>query len=156
MSDPTDRVERRVFEDHGDVVEAIGRCADAVAAEWDESPTDAAWTTDRDAVVPAFERALDAAGVLAHLPRVLSDLVTATGHPMPAPPVAAPPYVVVTSEGVVLRASLGEERLVVSFDAFRIERGDDVRYVRRDDATAGDGTGRQTASGGVRVRVERR
>jgi hypothetical protein len=145
-----------MFENHGDVVEAIGRCADAVAAEWDESPTDAAWTTDRDAVVPAFERALDAAGVLAHLPRVLSDLVTTAGYPMPAPPVAAPPYVAVTSEGVVLRASLGEERLVVSFDAFAVERGDEVRYVRRDAGAERPVDGRQTASGGVRVRAERR
>lgn len=106
----------------------------AVAREWEESPPGAG-TADRDAVVPAFERALDASGLLAHLPRVLSDLVAAAGRPMPAPPVAAPPYVVVTSEGVTLRTALDAGRLVVAFDAFAVERGGDgsLRYARRDD-----------------------
>ncbi|ADQ66997.1 hypothetical protein GL213_07075 [Halogeometricum borinquense] len=132
MTELIDRVERRLSEEHTDVVDGIERCADAVADEWDESP-EGAWTTDRDEVVPVFERALDASGLLMHFPRVLSDLVTTIGHPMPAPPVAAPPHVVVRSEGVLLRASLREGRLVVAFDAFAVERGDELRYVRLDD-----------------------
>jgi hypothetical protein len=50
---------------------------------------------------------------------------------MPAPPVAAPPYVVVTSEGVVLRATIPDGRLVVTLRVFDVERGAETRYVRR-------------------------
>ncbi|ELZ35016.1 hypothetical protein C474_01607 [Halogeometricum pallidum JCM 14848] len=142
-----DRVERRLSAEHSDVLDGLSTCADAVATEWngggdDHTPGETSSahsprTTDRDAVVPAFQRALDAAGLLAHLPRVLSDLVTAAGRPMPAPPVAAPPYVVVTSEGVLLRASLGDGRLVVSLRVFDIDRAAvETGYVRRDGVDA--------------------
>lgn len=156
-ADVVDRVERRLSAEHSDVLDGLSTCADAVAAEWnadgaiprenetehgDENPRETApapspRTTDRDAVVPPFRRALDAAGLLAHLPRVLSDLVTAAGRPMPAPPVAAPPYVVVTSEGVLLRASLGDGRLVVSLHVFDIDRAAaETGYVRREGVDA--------------------
>ncbi|WP_425498374.1 hypothetical protein [Halogeometricum salsisoli] len=128
--------------EHADVLEALSACADAVAAEWgdggDKNDGETAAerpprTTDREAVGPPLHRALDASGLLAHLPCVLSDLVTAAGRPMPASPVAAPPYVVVTSEGVLLRASLDDGRLVVSLRVFDIDRsGGEPGYVRRD------------------------
>jgi hypothetical protein len=128
VSDPTETVRARLGDEHTAVLDAVSACADSVAADWPPEGT-----TSREAVVPPFRRALDASGVLARLPRVLSDLVTATGRPMPAPPVAAPPYVVVTSEGVVLRATASDGRLVVTLRTFDVERGSETRYVRRPD-----------------------
>jgi hypothetical protein len=56
------------------------------------------------------------------------------GGRLQADPVPAPPYVVVTSVGPLLRATLEAGRLVVTVRAFRVERGDGgTRYVR--DAT---------------------
>ncbi|SFR58173.1 hypothetical protein [Halogeometricum limi] len=167
MSETTTRVEKRLRSEHREVLDGLVACADAVVAEWasengdwdegddesnegddesnegdDESnegddESAAAWTTDRDSVVPALEHALDASGLLLHLPNVLADLVSVTGHPMPAPPVAAPPYVVVTSEGVLLRASLDGARLVVSLRVFAVEPDAETRYVRRDGVAVG-------------------
>ncbi|ELZ77371.1 hypothetical protein C455_13580 [Haloferax larsenii JCM 13917] len=118
----------RVLEDeHDRLITVVGQCADAVAAEWDGDSV-----TDRDSVVPPFARALDGSGALSRLPRALADAVTATGRPMPAPPVAAPPYVAVTGEGVVLRATVGDERLVIRLRTFDVVPGDPTRYVRRD------------------------
>ncbi|WP_410767202.1 hypothetical protein [Haloferax sp. DFSO60] len=118
---------RRVLEDeHGRLLTVIGQCADAVAKSWDDDST-----TDREEVVPRFAQALDGSGALSRLPRALADAVTATGRSMPAPPVAAPPYVVVTSEGVVLRANVGEERLIITLRVFALETGGEKkRYTR--------------------------
>ncbi|WP_396612369.1 hypothetical protein ACH9L7_03565 [Haloferax sp. S1W] len=119
--------ERVLAEEHDRLITVVGQCADAVATEWDGDSV-----TDRDSVVPPFARALDGSGALSRLPRALADAVTATGRPMPAPPVAAPPYVVVTGEGVVLRATVGDERLVIRLRTFDIVPGGTKRYVRRD------------------------
>ena len=59
-------------------------------------------------------------GVLEFLPRVLADAVAATGHQLSASPVSAPPYVIVTSRGPMLRGTIDPGRLVVRFDAFTI------------------------------------
>jgi len=107
-------------------------CADDVADSWGGDAT-----TDRAAVVEPFERRLDQAGVLDCLPAVLAEAVDALGAELPAEPVAAPPYVAITSVGPVLRATLDSGRLVVTIHAFVIER-DPTRYVRgtADPATA--------------------
>ncbi|RDZ51990.1 hypothetical protein DEQ92_18535 [Haloferax sp. Atlit-6N] len=121
---------RVLRDEHERLLTVVGQCATAVAAEWDGDSV-----ADRERVMPPFRRALDGSGALSRLPRALADAVTATGRPMAAPPVAAPPYVVVTGEGVVLRANLGEERLVVLLRAFEVVRdGDDGshRYRRID------------------------
>jgi hypothetical protein len=97
-----------------DWVEAVLDCATAVAAGWD-GPS----TTDRDRVVGPFRAALEAAGALGAAPAVLRECVTAAGGALSADPVAAPPYVVVTGEGLLLRATL-ETRLVVAVRPFRL------------------------------------
>jgi hypothetical protein len=78
-----------------------------------------------DADDPSAElaRLLEEAGVTACLPRVLSGLVDAVGRNLRATPVAAPPYVVVTSRGPVLRATLADGRLVVVLVLFDVSRG---------------------------------
>ncbi|CQR49713.1 MULTISPECIES: hypothetical protein [Haloferax] len=134
---------RVLRDDHERLLTVVGQCAIAVAAEWDGDSV-----TDRERVVPPFRRALDGSGALSRLPRALADAVTATGRPMAAPPVAAPPYVVVTGEGVVLRATLGEERLVMLLRAFEVVRGDDS------DGDGDDGAHRYRRIDGVEIEAE--
>ncbi|MFC4549806.1 MULTISPECIES: hypothetical protein [Halorussus] len=128
MSDPAALAREHVLDAHAETVEAVLNCADAVAAEWDG---DAA--TSRRDVAPPLRDALTAAGVLARLPDVLAGVVEAAGFSLPATPVAGPPYVAVTSEGPLLRATVSAGRLVVAFEVFAVERGGNVgppRYVR--------------------------
>ncbi|ELY69565.1 hypothetical protein C489_04691 [Natrinema versiforme JCM 10478] len=102
------------------VVDAIDACADAIADPWDTSRT-----TDGDAVADGLHRALEEGGILQVLPGVLADVVAATGYDLQADPVPGPPYVVVTSRGPVLRATIDPGRLVIRFDAFEIVRDAD-------------------------------
>ena len=92
-------------------------CADAVASGWDGGRT-----TDSERVVSPYRTTLDRAGVLADAPAVLRECVEAAGEQLSADPVAAPPYVVVTSEGLLLRATLGE-RLLVRIRVFGLADG---------------------------------
>jgi len=117
-----DRVRARLLSEHAELLETTVTCADAVAATWDGG-----YATDRTAVVPPLARRLSEAGVTARLPAVLSDAVSVLGESLPAPPVAAPPYVTVTSVGPVLRATLSESRLVLTIRVFSVEDG---RYRR--------------------------
>jgi hypothetical protein len=106
-------------------VETACDCATATAAGWDGDAT-----ADRDRVVPPFRAALDRAGALAAAPDVLSGCVAAAGATLAADPVAGPPYVVVTGEGLLLRATL-DTRLLVRVRTFTLRRGPDgPRYVR--------------------------
>lgn len=114
-----------VTTEHVDVVAAVGACADAVADSWDESTT-----SDGTALAGRLESCLAESGTLDALPGVLAAAVRAGGGTLPAEPVASPPYVAVTSRGPVLRATLGEGRLVVELRAFQLT--DENRYERRD------------------------
>lgn len=104
-------------------VEGVLDCAAAV-----ETPA-----TGRRAVVGPFREALGRRDLLTTAPTVLAECVAAAGGDLQATPVADPPYVVVTSTGLALRATLDGGRLVVRVDPFAVER-DPVQYVRRGDA----------------------
>ncbi len=106
----------------------IVNCAERVARDWATTPTGQPVAADRSAVVPPMETALERADVLGELPTTLAACVTAAGGTLDATPVAAPPYVTITSTGPVLRATIGEERLVIRFAVFDVQEG---RYVRR-------------------------
>lgn len=108
------------------MIAAIDRCADEVAADRNGA------ALDRETVAAALQRGLESRGIFARLPRVLSDAVDATDRALPASPVPAPPYVVVTGRGPMLRASLGSGRLVIRFDAFDVVREPEPGYERRD------------------------
>lgn len=115
--------------ERGDLVTTVVACADAVAAGWAGEAT-----TDPSEVAEPLRATLERAGVLAQLPMVLRECVAAAGGQLQADPVPAPPYVVLTSVGPVLRATLDEGRLVVTLRVFAIERRDEgspARYVRR-------------------------
>jgi hypothetical protein len=117
-------VREYVLETHGMLLETIFACADGVANSWDGEAT-----TDRQHVVEPFERALHRRNVIDRLPAVLAGAVDALGENLPAKPVAAPPYLTVTSIGPVLRATLSSVRLVITIRVFAVGR-DPTRYVR--------------------------
>ncbi|MFC5971110.1 hypothetical protein ACFPYI_07170 [Halomarina salina] len=99
-----------LLREHRPLLAAVLDCAEAVAEADGTALGDA---TDR------FERALRDRGVVDALPDVLSGAVAAIGASLPAEPVAAPPYVVVTRSGPVARATLPERgRLVLTVAAF--------------------------------------
>jgi hypothetical protein len=118
-----DRVRDRLLASHGETLVATIDCADAVAAANGRA-------TRREQVVEPLRTVLERAGLPERYPAMLVDAVAALGESLPASPVAAPPYVTVTSRGPVLRATLPEDRLVVRIAVFAVER-DPVRYVRR-------------------------
>jgi hypothetical protein len=113
-----------VLDTHEELLETILACANRVAESWDGGAT-----TERRCVVEPFERALHRRDVIDRLPHVLAGAVDVLGEHLPAEPVAAPPYLTVTSIGPVLRATLSSARLVVTIRVFAIER-DPTRYVR--------------------------
>ncbi|MFD1566500.1 hypothetical protein ACFSAU_03260, partial [Halolamina litorea] len=85
---------------------------------------------------------LDDRDVLRSLPRVLAAAVEAAGDRLPARPVPAPPYVVLTSTGPVLRGTVDGGRYVIRIDCFDVVRdpaGIDapVAYVRGASSAAG-------------------
>lgn len=108
-------VNARLLDAHRPALERVFDCADSVAESWDGETT-----TDRDAVVVPFRATLRASNALEPLAEALEDSVTAAGYPLAARPVPAPPYVVVTSRGVVLRATVPDGRLVATLSAFEV------------------------------------
>jgi hypothetical protein len=101
-------------------------CGDHVASGWDREST-----TNRRALVDRFESTLRDTGLFETLPTVLTECVEQAGATISAQPVAAPPYVVVASTGVLLRATLDGGRLVVTLQAFDVDQsGERPCYVR--------------------------
>lgn len=125
-TDPTLAVRERVRGDHADFLDAVAAAGRVTAASWDGEHA-----TDRAAVVERFERVLRETGTLDAAPAVLASAVDAAGGHLQADPVPAPPYVAVTAEGVVLRATTDVGRVVVSVAPFAVAR-DPARYVHRD------------------------
>ncbi|WP_256301479.1 hypothetical protein [Haloarchaeobius salinus] len=125
--DAARRARDHVIHEHAALVTRIGDCADRVAATWETPPT------DRVAVVEPLRATLAETGALDGLPDLLADAVEAAGDELQACPVAAPPYVAVTSVGPVCRATVADGRLVVTFELFELDRsGDEAAYRRRD------------------------
>ncbi|MFC4407553.1 hypothetical protein [Haloarchaeobius iranensis] len=126
-SQATARARSHVVADHADLVEAVAACADQVAGAWETPPT------DRAGVVEPLREVLAETGALEGLPGLLAGAVEAAGYELRAAPVAAPPYVAVTSVGPVCRATVADGRLVVTFELFVVDRsGDEPTYRRRD------------------------
>lgn len=124
--DPAARARRYLLAEHRPLVATTLDCADAVAADWERSRV-----SDGDRIAGPLRAALDRAGVLAACPGALRGAIEAAGYEPTAEPVAAPPYVVVTSIGLLLRATVGDGRLVATVAAFRVERSADGPRYRR-------------------------
>ena len=127
MSELERVIEDRIRRRYGDVLEAVNTCADVVEATWN-----APGCNSRAAIVVPLRSALERRKVIQSLPSVLLCGVTATGYELTASPVAAPPYVVLTSRGPLLRATLPTGRLVIRLDVFDVESDGTYRYVRLD------------------------
>ncbi|WP_306057918.1 hypothetical protein [Natronococcus wangiae] len=127
MSHPVRAARRRIQDEWQPLVAGVNDCADQVAEPWDTSRT-----TNPNRVVTPFRTALESTGLLEQLPRLLADAVDAAGCELQARPVAAPPYVTVTSRGPILRATIDPGRLVICFDAFEVVRNPVPAYRRLD------------------------
>ncbi len=124
------RAGTRLRTQHEAVIGSIDDCAERVATSWADDRVG-----DRRLVVEPFRTTLEDRGVLAELPTVLADVVEHLGYDLPATPVAAPPYVVVTSRGLLLRATLPPGRLVIAVECFEVCRDPDPFYRRPEGAT---------------------
>ncbi|WP_254862694.1 hypothetical protein [Halovivax gelatinilyticus] len=127
-----DRVRSHLQTEYRSLLDGVESCADTVVDTWDEDGV-----SDRRAVTEPFERFLRDADILDVLPTVLDSTVSQLGYELAAPPVAAPPYVVVTSRGLVLRATIPPGRLVVEIECFGLTRGERLTYDRLDDRRLG-------------------
>lgn len=125
MTVDPDAARECVAAEHGDVLAAVAACADNVAESWATSTVD-----DGGSLADGLESCLTESGALEALPGVLAAAVRAAGATLRSEPVAAPPYVAVTSRGPVLRGTLDDGRLVVTLAVFRVT--DDRRYERTD------------------------
>jgi hypothetical protein len=128
-----DAVREYLLAERHDLVASVLDCADAITAGWDGDTT-----ADRGQVTGPLRTTLERAGVLEQFPALLRECTDAAGGRLTADPVAAPPYVVVTSVGPMLRATLSGGRLVVTFRVFRIERDEDGPRYARDARSVGD------------------
>ncbi|MGZ0746415.1 hypothetical protein [Haloparvum sp. AD34] len=123
----------RLLAEHGELLATVLDCADAVAADFETTVDGAPATRDSRSIRDPLQATLERAGVLEQLPAVLVDAVEAAGASMSAKPVAAPPYVVVTSTGPTLRATLDGRRLIVRLEVFAVAEG---AFVRRNASPA--------------------
>ncbi|MEZ3115575.1 hypothetical protein RYH80_06550 [Halobaculum sp. MBLA0147] len=121
-TDEAARVAARLRDHHAESIARVWDAADAVAEAWDGDAT-----PDREAVVAPLERRLRADGTLAALLELFPTATDELGTSLAADPVPAPPYLVVTATGPILRATLPDRdgRLVVELRAFRVVRGGD-------------------------------
>lgn len=119
---PARAAREQLLDAHTETLDAVLAAADVVAADWATLPDGRPATTERADLVDPFRSILDESGVLDALPELLAAAVDATGYTLPAVPVPAPPYVVVTSTGPVLRGTVEDGRLVVRIDCYEVTR----------------------------------
>lgn len=120
-----DETRTRLLTEHEAVASKVLRAAATVADTWR-----ADWTTNRTAVVEPLRGELTTGGVLEQFPNVLQDAIQTAGYELQASPVAKPPYVIITSQGPILRAPVRDGRLVVTYQVFAVKRTTPPRYYR--------------------------
>jgi hypothetical protein len=114
-------VREHVRAEHRETVAAVLAAADEAATTLEEP-------AGRAPLVAAMDDRLGD-GVSADLVALLRAAVDAADRELQAEPVPAPPYLVVTARGPLVRATLADARLVVLVRAFEREGGG---YVRAD------------------------
>lgn len=123
--DPVRRARDHVLESRAETAAAVLECADGVVAEREGDATASPESVGEPrSVADSLRAELEAEGIWSQLPDVLAGAVRATGRSLSATPVAAPPYVVATSRGPMLRATLDGGRLVILFHVFDVAGGD--------------------------------
>jgi len=123
-----DALQERLRGAHG---ETLARATRRLASAADAVETPA----ERATAAAAVERAVGGDGLGEALVGAVADAVTAGGTALPAEPVAAPPYLVPTARGVLVRVTTDDGRAVVLLGAFAL--AEDGRY-----AALGDGAER--------------
>lgn len=111
---------------HSDLLVATLDAATTVALAWEGSKT-----PDRDRIVGPLRSELRDRGLLDRYASLLAKLQSRVDDDAGPEIVPAPPYVVITSRGPVLRLSVEPERIVIRLHLFEIERGDTVYYRQR-------------------------
>lgn len=110
-------VRQRLLSEHADTVTAVietGRELSAAIEEWP--------VLDPDQIRLPLERAVQDSGLSAPLLGMLPTGAAALGGELQGTPVPAPPYLVVTSRGVMCRGTLDDgRRLVVELSIFSVE-----------------------------------
>lgn len=119
----TDRARDRILADHAMALAATVEAAEVVV----DSRNGAA--IRREDVAEPLKAVLKQMGIVEQYPAMLASAAETLDESLPAPPVAAPPYVTITGTGPVLRASLSSGRLVIRLAVFTVERNP-KRYVR--------------------------
>lgn len=103
---------------HSETIAVIGASADSVQNCLDAS------SANRDTVVGELKAELRRRNRYAVLPELLETAIQTIGLELPTEPVAAPPFVVITGRGPVLRAVFEAGRLIVRIRVFeRVEDG---------------------------------
>ncbi|WP_418281421.1 hypothetical protein [Halorubrum sp. DTA98] len=118
-----DAAREHLLDAHGDLVATTLDCAAAVAADFEDVVGGDPATRESRAVRSALRATLDRAGVLDEFAAALSDLVDAAGGVLSVSPVPAPPYVAITADGPVLRATVDEQRLVARIAVYEVVDG---------------------------------
>lgn len=110
-------VRRRILNEHRDTVAAVVEAGTAVVSAIDDRPV-----TDGDRIRQPLDATLEDRGLRAPLLDLLVTGANALDAEIRGTPVAAPPYLVVTSRGPLCRGTLADgERLVVELSLFAVE-----------------------------------
>lgn len=125
MAVDTARVERRIRAGHEQTLARVDACAEVVVTTWEGRST-----TDPGPLRQALETALRNRGVMSDFPEIILTATEALGYELSADPVAAPPYVTVSSLGPVLRGTMSEGRIVITIGVFEVTSQDPDQYVR--------------------------
>lgn len=111
-------VRRTILDTHEETLTQVVEAGRMVAADWGRDTV-----RESGAVVDPLETLLDERGLSTQLLDVLSTAVGATDSTLSGTPVAAPPYLVVTSRGPLCRGTLADgRRLLVELVLFGVER----------------------------------
>lgn len=108
---------REILETHGDLIGAVIDSAAELAGVIDSWPV-----SDPETIRVPLEQSLRADGLLDPLLGMLETGAGALGETIQGQPVAAPPYLVVTSRGPMCRGTLSNgRRLVIELRLFAVE-----------------------------------
>jgi hypothetical protein len=112
-----EKARQQILSEHSETVTAVIETAERVATAIDDWPV-----FDPKQIRLPLERLLEDRGLLEPLLGVLQTSASALDAEIRGQPVASPPYLAVTSTGVVCRATLSDgRRLVVELMLFEVE-----------------------------------
>lgn len=118
MEDIERAVASYVRTQHEPVLSAVEAAGHAASADWP-----ATGVADGARARAALRAEIDARDIGSNLVSLLCGAATVVDEPLDQNPVPAPPYVVVTSSGVLLRATLEACRLLIELRVFQRTAG---------------------------------